>query len=139
MDDPHNLQRFVDAQEPVYASVLAELRDGRKRTHWMWFIFPQIQGLGSSQTSRRFAIASRDEAHAFLRHPLLGPRLLQCTALVNGQQNRSAHEIFGSPDDMKFHSSMTLFDAVSPGDTPYRQALDRYFKCVPDDATMAKL
>ncbi len=139
MDDPHNLQRFVDAQEPVYSRVLSELREGRKRSHWIWFVFPQIQGLASSETSRRFAIASGDEAQAFLSHPVLGPRLLQCTALVNHQKNRSALEIFGSPDDMKFHSSMTLFDAVAPGDTPCRQALDRYFKGAPDDATLARL
>src|ERR1044072_813603 len=104
-NDPFDLQRFVDAQAPVYDRVLAELREGRKRSHWMWFVFPQIAGLGSSPMAQRYAIASRAEAAAYISHSLLGLRLRECTRLVNAVEGKAVHDIFGSPDDMKFHSS----------------------------------
>src|SRR6476661_234910 len=104
-----DLRRFVEAQDPVFDRVCEELRAGEKRTHWMWFVFPQLAGLGSSATAQRYAIASRAEAEAYLAHPILGPRLLALTRIVNALEGRSVHAIFGSPDDMKFHSAMTLF------------------------------
>src|SRR6201996_8486462 len=107
--DPYDLKRFVDAQAPVYRTVVDELRGGRKRSHWMWFVFPQLRGLGSSPTAVRYGIASLQEARAYLAHDLLGPRLRECTRLVNEVQNRSIAQIFGSPDDLKLFSSMTLF------------------------------
>src|SRR5476651_1694361 len=113
MDDPHDLQRFVDAQEPVIERVRAELAQGRKRSHWMWFVFPQIAGLGFSAMAQRFAIGSRAEALAYLVHDILGPRLLECSSLVMAASEKAIADILGSPDDMKFRSSMTLFDAVS--------------------------
>jgi uncharacterized protein (DUF1810 family) len=125
MTDPFELQRFVDAQAPVYAQVISELRNGRKRSHWMWFIFPQIAGLGHSATARRYAIASRDEALAYLAHATLGPRLWECTHTLCGIEGLSIEQIFGSPDDIKFRSSMTLFEAVS-GDPVFRNALDKF-------------
>jgi uncharacterized protein (DUF1810 family) len=139
MDDPFDLQRFVAAQAPVYERVCAELRDGRKRSHWMWFVFPQIRGLGSSAMAQRYAIASLSEAAAYLDHPVLGPRLHACTRLVNAVDGRSAHEIFGSPDDMKFHSSMTLFLRAGSADDPFRAALDKYFAGALDRATLERL
>lgn len=143
MNDPYQLQRFIDAQAPVFEQVCAELRAGRKKTHWMWFIFPQIIGLGSSETARRYAIASLPEAQAFLDHPLLGERLRKCTALVNAVQGKSAYAIFGDPDEMKFRSSMTLFAAASAESAPDRQlfndALQKYFDSEPDSATLARL
>jgi uncharacterized protein (DUF1810 family) len=125
--DPFGLQRFVVAQAPVYAQVCAELRAGRKATHWMWFVFPQIGGLGISTMSRLYAIVSPHEAHAYLLHPLLGTRLRECTALALGVEGRTAREIFGSPDDLKFHSSMTLFAAVAEGEMIFDTALRKYF------------
>ena len=113
MSDPFDLQRFVTAQAPVYQRVLAELRQGQKQSHWIWFIFPQLAGLGHSPMARRFAIASREEAVAYLGHGVLGPRLRECTALVNAVRGRTIREILGTPDDLKFCSSMTLFGAVS--------------------------
>ena len=136
MDDPFDLQRFVAAQEPVYERVLQELRAGQKRSHWMWFIFPQIRGLGRSEISQRFAISGRAEAEAYLRHPVLGPRLEECTRLVNQVAGKSAHTIFGSPDDMKFRSCLTLFRAVAGKDNVFGQALDKYFNGEPDSATL---
>jgi uncharacterized protein (DUF1810 family) len=119
--------------------VTNELRAGRKRTHWIWFVFPQVEGLGHSSTAQRYAIHSRDEALAYLAHPLLSSRLLECTELVLGNTGRTAHEIFGSPDDLKFRSSMTLFGAVSARSI-FRTALDRFFyNGIPDDATLATL
>src|SRR5271157_938227 len=109
MNDPFNLQRFVDAQRPIFDQVCSELRDGRKTSHWMWFIFPQIKGLGHSQLARKFAIASLEEANAYLEHPILGPRLIECTNLVNLIEGRSIEQIFGYPDNLKFCSCMTLF------------------------------
>jgi uncharacterized protein (DUF1810 family) len=137
--DPHNLERFVEAQEPVIERVKDELRAGRKRTHWMWFVFPQVAGLGSSRTATRYAIASEEEASAYLAHPVLGPRLRECTEILNGIEGRSAHDIFGSPDDLKFRSSMTLFDAVAADPAPFRTALERYYDGDPDQQTLAFL
>ncbi|MDR6774437.1 DUF1810 domain-containing protein [Azospirillum sp. BE72] len=136
-DDPFDLQRFLSAQEPVFATVLDELRSGRKRSHWMWFVFPQLRGLGRSATAEFYGIASLDEAKAYLAHPTLGPRLEQATRAVLGVQGRTLHEIFGSPDDMKFRSSMTLF-ALADGhaDSPYHEALDRRCDGRMDDATV---
>jgi len=112
-DDPHDLHRFVDAQESVIDQVKEELRNGQKETHWMWFVFPQAEGLGSSTTAQKYAISSRTEAEAYLTHPVLGSRLRECTELVLSIEGRTATQIFGSPDDLKFRSSMTLFDAVA--------------------------
>jgi len=138
MSDPYNLQRFVDAQDGVYANVRAELTAGRKRSHWMWFIFPQIAGLGFSAMAQRFAIGSRAEALAFLAHDVLGPRLIECTGLVMNVTGRSIHEILGSPDDLKFRSSMTLFAAVS--DNPlFTDAIAKYFAGAKDQATLDHL
>src|SRR4051812_7538752 len=109
MSDPYNLQRFIDAQQPVYDTACAELRNGRKRSHWMWFVFPQISGLGYSATAQQFAISSLDEARAYLAHPVLGERLRECSRIVASVEGRSAEDIFGYPDYMKFRSSMTLF------------------------------
>ncbi len=127
MPDAFNLQRFVDAQAPVYGEVCAELRAGRKATHWMWFVFPQIVGLGHSPMARLYAIGSATEASAYLAHPRLGPRLRECTDLVLRIEGRSAHEIFGSPDDLKFRSSMTLFGAVAGDPALFDAALQKYF------------
>ena len=137
--DPHDLQRFVDAQERVYHQVIAELRAGRKQSHWIWFIFPQIAGLGHSPTAQFYAIRSLAEAKAYLEHPLLGPRLRECTSLVNQAEGMSIHDIFGSPDDMKFRSSMTLFAQATEDKEPYRTALEKYFNGQPDQQTLARL
>src|SRR6188474_2984892 len=109
MQDPYGLDRFVTAQDPVFEQVRAELRAGRKRTHWMWFVFPQMQGLGHSPMAQKYAIVSREEASAYLEHPVLGPRLRECTKLVNRVEGRTLNQIFGYPDDLKFRSSMSLF------------------------------
>ena len=133
-----NLERFVTAQAPVFATVLAELRAGRKRTHWMWFIFPQLAGLGRSSTARFYGISSIDEARAYLGHPLLGPRLELCTRIVLASESSSLHAMFGSPDDMKFRSCMTLFSlATDDHDNPFRQALERRCSDCPDERTLA--
>ncbi|WP_303977728.1 DUF1810 domain-containing protein [Dongia mobilis] len=139
MPDPFNLQRFVEAQAPVLAAVEAELRAGRKASHWMWFIFPQLAGLGRSGTARFYAITGLDEARAYLAHPLLGQRLIHCVELVNAIEGRSVHEIFGSPDDLKFRSSVTLFRAAAPEQALFQAALDKYFGGEPDPATLALL
>lgn len=139
MDDPYDLQRFVDAQNPVYDRVLSELRDGRKRTHWMWFVFPQIAGLGSSQLARKFAISSLAEASAYLAHPILAPRLIECTALVSQVEGRSIEQIFGYPDDLKFRSSMTLFAHATANNQVFIDALQRHFGGEFDPATIARL
>lgn len=139
MDKEFNLERFVRAQEPVYATVLAELRAGHKRSHWMWFIFPQLAGLGRSEMAQRYAIASGDEAAAYLAHPVLGARLRECAAVVAQQDELSAEEIFGHPDDLKFRSSMTLFADVAPDEAVFQDCIDRYFDGEPDDATLARL
>ena len=137
--DPFDLRRFVEAQQAVYGQVMAELKAGQKRSHWMWFMFPQLAGLGYSAMAQRYAIASLAMATAYLEHPVLGPRLRACTGLVNRTAGRSAHEIFGSPDDLKFHSSMTLFARASPDNTEFQTALRRYFGGQSDAATLARL
>ena len=139
MNDEFNLQRFIDAQAPVYDRVCAELRAGRKQSHWMWFIFPQIEGLGHSATARLYAISSLAEAAAYLRHPLLGKRLRECAALVAAVEGRTVAEIFGYPDDMKFHSSMTLFAHAAPEEAVFRECLDKYFGGKRDSLTLARL
>ena len=139
MSGQFDLDRFVQAQAPVLAQVEEELRDGRKRSHWMWFVFPQLRDLGHSPMAQRFAIASLAEARAYLLHPVLGPRLLTSTALVNALNNRSVEQIFGSPDDRKFHSSMTLFSLADPDAMGFRQALDKYFDSEPDRLTVGLL
>jgi uncharacterized protein (DUF1810 family) len=138
-DDPYNLRRFVDAQREVYARVCAELRAGRKTTHWMWFIFPQIRGLGHSSMAQRFAIASLDEACAYLAHPTLGPRLIECTELVLGVQGRSIEQILGDVDAMKFRSSMTLFARAATEPSVFTEALNRLFGGEPDALTLSRL
>jgi uncharacterized protein (DUF1810 family) len=127
-NDSFHLHRFVEAQDPVYAQVCAELRQGLKISHWMWFIFPQIAGLGSSAMARRYAISSLDEASAYLRHAALGPRLLECATLVLQTSGKTAHDIFGSPDDMKFRSSMTLFAHAKPAYPVFEDNLQKYFR-----------
>jgi len=136
MSNENDLQRFVDAQEPRIADAMAELRAGRKRTHWMWFVFPQLRGLGHSQMAWHFGIASRDEAAAFLAHPVLGPRLRDCVEAVLAVRGRTAHEIFGSPDDLKLRSCLTLFAEVAGGDSVFDRALRQYFAGQPDPATL---
>ncbi len=135
MTDPFDLQRFVDAQAQVYPRVVAELRHGRKQSHWMWFIFPQFAGLGHSPMARRFAISSREEAVAYLAHGVLGPRLRECTALVNAVEGQTIREILGSPDDLKFCSSMTLFGAVS-SDALFAAAITKFYGGRPDPRTL---
>jgi uncharacterized protein (DUF1810 family) len=136
MTDARNLQRFLDAQEPVIEQVKRELADGRKTSHWMWFVFPQIAGLGHSEMARRYAISSREEASAYLAHPVLGARLRDCTLLVMQVEGRTAHEIFGYPDDLKFHSCMTLFASVATEDEVFGEALYKYFAGNPDRGTL---
>jgi uncharacterized protein (DUF1810 family) len=140
--DQHNLERFIEAQDGVYEQACSELRAGQKQTHWMWFIFPQIRGLGSSAMASQYAISSLEEAHAYLEHPVLGQRLREITAIVTGLKNRTVEQIFGYPDDMKFHSSMTLFAqaaTISQEDLIFSQALDKYFSGREDAATMERL
>jgi uncharacterized protein (DUF1810 family) len=139
MTDRFNLERFVEAQEHVYDEVHRELQAGRKASHWMWFVFPQIAGLGHSPTSVRFAIASLDEAKAYLAHPLLGARLVECARLALEAEGRSAREIFGAIDEVKFRSSITLFARAAPGEDVFRRCLDKYFAGAPDDATLERL
>ena len=138
-DDPFDLRRFAKAQAPVYDRVLAELEAGRKRTHWMWFVFPQIAGLGSSFMAQKFAIRSLDEAQAYLADPVLGERLRRCTDVMNGLEGGSALAILGSPDDMKFRSSMTLFHRAAPTEPRFTAALARYFGGEADPATLERL
>lgn len=137
-NDPFVLNRFVEAQAPVIDVVVAELARGKKQSHWMWFVFPQVAGLGFSAMSQRFAISSLDEARAYLAHPVLGERLRRCVELVLQVENRSAHQIFGSPDNMKFRSSLTLF-AEASGEEIFLRALDRYFEGAADPATLKQL
>jgi uncharacterized protein (DUF1810 family) len=135
MTNPYNLHRFLTAQTPVYDTVLAELRAGRKSSHWIWFIFPQIAGLGHSSMSQQFAITSLDEAKAYLQHLVLGPRLQECTQLVLNVEGRSAGEIFGYPDYLKFRSCITLFSAATDN-TLFKSALLKYFDDKPDQSTL---
>jgi uncharacterized protein (DUF1810 family) len=133
-----DLQRFVDAQERVMARVREELKAGEKKSHWMWFIFPQIHGLGHSDTARRYAIGSLEEARAFASHPVLGPRLRECTKLVLAVKDKSAQSIFGTPDDLKFRSCMTLF-AHAASDPLFRQAIDRFYGGEEDPETVKRI
>ncbi len=137
MDDPYDLQRFADAQDAggTYERAVAELRGGRKRSHWMWFVFPQIAGLGQSPTSKRFAISSLEEARAYLRHPVLGPRLAECTRILEELPGHKADQIFGGLDAQKLRSSMTLFLRAAPGEAPSGTILRQYFGGVPDPVT----
>jgi uncharacterized protein (DUF1810 family) len=137
--DPFQLDRFVAAQAPVYAQVLAELRAGSKSTHWMWFIFPQLKALGRSAMAKHYGIGSLAEAAAYLAHPVLGTRLLECTQLMLAQHGKTALQILGPPDDLKFHSSMTLFQAARPDLPLWSAALQQYFDGQPDAATLALL
>lgn len=145
MDDRFDLERFVDAQAGVYERVCAELRAGQKRSHWMWFVFPQIRGLGSSPMAVRFAISSVEEARAYLGHPVLGGRLRECAGIVLGVSGRTVGEIFGYPDDLKFHSSMTLFAEAakgaegSEGDGVFGEVLGKYFGGEMDRGTLARI
>ena len=139
MNDPYDLQRFVDAQNPVFEQVCAELRAGQKRGHWMWFIFPQLRGLGHSEMATRFAISSRDEAEAYLKHPVLGSRLRECTRLVLLVEGRSINQIFGYPDDLKFRSSMTLFASTTSENQIFKDALQKGFAGEPDRLTIDRL
>jgi uncharacterized protein (DUF1810 family) len=134
--DPHDLDRFVQAQRNVYEQALAEIRTGRKRSHWMWYIFPQYAGLGSSAISQRYAIRSLAEAEAYLRHPVLGVRLVQCAEAALGIHGRFASEVFGAPDDMKLRSSATLFAAVSPPGSVFERLLEKYFDGERDQRTV---
>ncbi len=137
--DPYDLARFVAAQDPVYARVTAELAAGRKSSHWMWFVFPQLEGLGGSAMAQRYAICSLEEAAAYLAHPVLGPRLKECVRLVNTVDGRSARDIFGHPDDLKLRSSMTLFAATAPQEPLFTRALQKYFAGAADPLTLGKL
>jgi uncharacterized protein (DUF1810 family) len=135
-DDPFDLARFLTAQAPVYAYVVAELRAGRKESHWMWFVFPQMRGLGFSPAAHRFGIGSLEEARAYVRHPVLGTRLTECAELVLRHRSRSAREILGSPDDLKLRSSMTLFAELSEPGSPFHTALAKYCGGKPDPKTL---
>ncbi len=141
MDDRFDLERFVEAQAGVYDLALGELRAGQKRSHWMWFVFPQIAGLGASPTAQAYAIASLEEARAYLAHPVLGPRLVECVQAVNAAHERSAGDIFGYPDELKFRSSLTLFllAAASEAKAPFQRGLDKYFEGEGDPLTLSKL
>jgi uncharacterized protein (DUF1810 family) len=139
MDIDFDLERFVKAQDEVYDAVVSELRGGRKRTHWMWFIFPQVAGLGRSEISQKYAIRSSDEAADYLAHPLLGPRLRDCAGMVLAIEDKSIGEIFDSPDDLKFHSCMTLFADVAPDEAVFQANLDKYFDGMADPATLERL
>ncbi|WP_193164754.1 DUF1810 domain-containing protein [Microbulbifer hainanensis] len=136
MNDPFDLERFEKAQRDVYADALAELTDGQKRSHWMWFIFPQIAGLGHSAMAQRYAINSLEEAKAYLEHPVLGERLQECCQQLMQLEGRSAHDIFGSPDDMKLRSSLTLFAAAEPRNCIFEQLLGRYYRGQADTRTL---
>ena len=141
MSDPYRLDRFTKAQDQdgIYQRAAAELRAGRKVTHWMWFVFPQIGGLGFTAMSREYAISSLDEARAYLAHPVLGPRLVQIATIVAGIEGKTAEQIFGSTDAMKLRSSMTLFSKAQPDEPVFAEILDTYFDGAPDEATLARL
>ena len=145
--DRFHLARFVEAQAGVYEQACGELRAGKKRSHWMWFVFPQIRGLGSSEMAVKYAISGREEARAYLEHSVLGPRLRECAGIVVGVEGKSVEEIFGYPDDLKFHSSMTLFDRAamlsgeveSASESVFHEVLKKYFGVKTDQATLARL
>ena len=138
-EEAGDLSRFVKAQEPVYRNVLEELRNGRKRTHWMWFIFPQLEGLGHSFMATHYGIKGIDHAAAYLRHPILGTRLKECTRIMNSIEGKSAFDILGDPDEMKFRSSMTLFKHAGSSGGVFATALAKYFDGEEDELTLAKL
>ena len=138
-DDPYDLRRFIEAQTRDYARALAEIKAGFKRSHWMWYVFPQFAGLGFSSTSQHYAIKSLDEARAYLAHPLLGPRLVECAEAALAVEGRSAHEIFGSPDDLKLRSCATLFACISPAGSAFEKLLDKYFQGKRDEKTLQLL
>ncbi|MBS1823005.1 MAG: DUF1810 domain-containing protein [Acidobacteria bacterium] len=138
-EDKYGLERFVKAQQGVYEQACAELRAGRKRSHWMWFIFPQIRGLGASEMSVRFAISSLDEARAYLAHEVLGPRLREAAGTVAALEGKTVEEIFGYPDDLKFHSSMTLFAQVAESGSVFETVLDTYFSGEMDTETLKRI
>ena len=137
--DPYDLNRFVDAQDADYDAAITEIRSGRKRSHWMWYVFPQIAGLGFSPTSQHFAIRSLAEAKAYLAHPVLGPRLQECAEALLVLNGRSAHDIFGAPDDMKLRSSATLFAQAAPAGSIFHRIIEKYFEGRPDERTLAAL
>lgn len=137
--DPYDLNRFVDAQQLNYFDALVELRAGQKRSHWMWYVFPQIAGLGHSAMAERYAIRSEAEARAYLAHPILGPRLIECAEAVLAIENRSASEILGSPDDLKLKSCATLFAHISPDGSVFHRILDKYYSSAPDPMTVRQL
>lgn len=139
MHKQFDLERFIEAQEPVYATVLNELESGHKRSHWMWYIFPRIAGLGSSATAQKYAIESLDEAAAYLAHPVLGKRLRECSALVLALHGHDIAAVFGSPDDRKFHSSMTLFSEVAPDEAVFQDCINEFFDGLSDEATLDRL
>ena len=139
MSDEFRLQRFVEAQARNYAEALAELRRGRKTSHWIWYVFPQIAGLGASAMAQTYAIGSLAEARAYLAHPVLGARLRDCVAVILALRGRTAHEVFGSPDDLKLRSSLTLFAHAAPDEPLFREALEKYFGGQPDPRTLEKL
>jgi uncharacterized protein (DUF1810 family) len=136
MDDAYDLQRFVTAQDPVYEAVLGELRDGQKRTHWMWFVFPQLRGLGHSEMANRYGLASLDEARAYWADTTLGPRLRECIELANAVESKSALEVFGRPDHWKFRSCVTAFGRALPDEPLFERALERFFGGEPDQKTI---
>ena len=138
-DDIFNLRRFLGAQDSVYQNVLRELQNGQKRSHWIWFIFPQIKGLGRSSTSKFYSIKSKEEALAYLNHSVLGKRLLECTTIILAIENKSAAQIFGSPDDLKLKSSLTLFASISPANSVFHEALNRFFAGNLDGKTISLL
>lgn len=138
-NDPFNLGRFITAQQGIYDQALSELRAGKKRTHWMWFIFPQIQGLGTSTTAKRYALQNRHEALGYLNHPVLGERLLECTETILDIEGRSVTEIFGFPDDVKLRSSMTLFESVAEPDSVFALVLEKFFHGNRDGMTLQLL
>ncbi|HWI82788.1 DUF1810 domain-containing protein [Ramlibacter sp.] len=139
MGDPFDLERFVQAQAPVYRQALAELRAGRKRSHWMWFVFPQLQALGRSATAWHYGLASLAEAQAYWAHPLLGARLRECSEAVLNGPEADVRRLFGSPDDLKFRSCLTLFERVAPQAPVFRRCLDRFYGGAPDPLTLAAL
>jgi uncharacterized protein (DUF1810 family) len=139
MEGEHNLQRFLEAQGDSIESILGELRQGEKRGHWMWYIFPQLKGLGRSFNAERYGVAGLEEASAYLKHPILGSRLTACTEAVNGHKNRTAVQIFGYPDYLKFRSCMTLFESVAGKNTPFSEALETFYEGEPDARTLSIL
>jgi uncharacterized protein (DUF1810 family) len=135
-DDPHNLRRFIEAQQGVYERAISEISSGRKRSHWMWYIFPQFAGLGFSSTSQHYAIKTLEEAKAYVAHPVLGPRLLECAQAALDVEGRSANQIFGSPDDMKLRSCATLFAGVSPAGSVFHRLIGKYYGGAFDEKTL---